>query len=179
MPEYRTWLRRNLNSNPMLKDYLFLMTNPSTAGSEAGDDMSIRKCTGFTARWGGRSFSVGNLYSVKATNPLELLRGSYEDNVGPDNNEALLKMGKYADVVVAAWGAWPRTFMRAVQMERRLAEVAALFAGRELMCIGLSHAGCPLHPSRTAYTSAPKLFATISESGTLSSASLRTPTVSR
>jgi hypothetical protein len=161
MPEYRTRLFRSLNSNPKLLHILFLMLNPSTAPEVAGDgkdDMTVRKCTGFTARWGGRCFSVGNMFSIRATDPLELIRQPYGINVGPDNDAALKDMIDRADMIVAAWGSYPRSFCKSVGIGSRLQELYGMLSGRELHCIGLTHRGDPLHPSRAGYTPTPILY---------------------
>ena len=80
----------------------FIMLNPSTAdGLE--DDPTIKKCVGFARRWGFQGLEVANLYAWRATKPEEMRRA--DDPIGPDNNKALRKNLRRADLAVCAWGA--------------------------------------------------------------------------
>ena len=52
---------------------LFIMLNPSTAGSTM-DDPTIKRCIGFAKSWGYGGLYVGNLFAYRSTQPKGLLK---------------------------------------------------------------------------------------------------------
>ena len=135
----------------------FVMLNPSTA-DDVVDDPTIRKCVGFAKRWGYSSLVVTNLFAFRATEPrdLQILLSSSETwdiaKGGPENERVVIDSAKESALVCCAWGDHGRILWQASDLIKRL--------GKEfdLWCIGLTTAGKPLHPSRAAYTDAPKRF---------------------
>ena len=132
---YRYWLRRGWDNPAALpSEVCFIMLNPSTADASR-DDPTIRRCIRFAQEWGYSCLSVRNLFSLRATNPAELLRAP--DPIGPRGVTAL-KDCDYADLVVAAWGAKP-------PLDRDKA-VLTLLGGIPLFCLGKTKEGYPRHP---------------------------------
>lgn len=89
------------------------MLNPSTA-DHLKDDPTIRRCMGFARRLNCGGLMVGNLFSVRARNPKDMLAAS--DPVGPDNHGHIQRMANLVcfgseqvtglhGFCVAAWGS--------------------------------------------------------------------------
>ena len=116
---------------------LFVLLNPSTADGRQ-DDPTIRRCMGFARAWGHGALEVANLFAWRATHPADLRRAVAP--VGPRNDHYLLSAARRAARVVLAWGIHG-------SLLGRDQEVLALLerAGRELMCLGLTHGGQPRH----------------------------------
>lgn len=131
----------------------WIMLNPSTA-DEKFDDPTIRKCRGFSKRWGFRKMVVSNLFTFRATSPGDLricAANDYARAVGLADR-ALIDSVQEAQLVVAAWGVHGVLCGRAKDvMERVLPDI-------QLHCIGLTKDGYPLHPVMAAYTDAPRIF---------------------
>lgn len=83
----------------------WVMLNPSTANA-LEDDPTIRRCVGFSQRFGFDSLVVVNLYAYRATDPKALLAAG--DAIGPDNEAHVRKAVEESAVVIAAWGAWKK-----------------------------------------------------------------------
>jgi hypothetical protein len=123
------------------------MLNPSTADGQT-DDPTIRKCVGFTKRWGGGALVVVNLFSFRATDPKDLI--DYGGTVvGPDNEGWISRAveGKVCpnvDKIVCAWG--PKgVFLRGSDRMRRF------LSNKPLWAIRLAKGGEPCHPLMLPY----------------------------
>jgi len=79
----------------------WVMLNPSTADANI-DDPTIRRCMGFTSRWGYGGIIVVNLFALRATNPKELYKA--DDPVGPENFHYVFQASWHAKITIAAWG---------------------------------------------------------------------------
>jgi hypothetical protein len=133
----RTWL-------PELPPVLWIMLNPSTADA-ATDDPTIRRCMRFAQRWGGfGGLEVCNLFALRSTDPKALRQAA--DPVGPDNDRAILEASKAAGCVVVAWGAGGELKGRGRIVARALSFVRA-----DLVCLGRTQRGHPLHPLYVPY----------------------------
>jgi hypothetical protein len=133
----------------------WIMLNPSTA-TDTADDPTIRKCIGFSKRWGYGSLVVTNLFAFRATNPKDLIRcveANFERAVGKDNLEILKAISDRSDLVVAAWGA----NLNHIRL-RGTDNAVMKFLDKPLHCIGLTKDGHPLHPCMAAYTDSPIPF---------------------
>ncbi|MEX2446608.1 MAG: DUF1643 domain-containing protein [Dehalococcoidia bacterium] len=131
---YRYSLRRSWDAGPHV---VWVMLNPSRATAEE-DDPTLRRCAGFSRRWGFGSLEVVNLFAAVATEPADLRR--FEDPVGPANDRALRAALVGADLVVAAWGAGHGGLLgRAARVRRRLDGA---------WCLGVTASGDPRHPLR-------------------------------
>lgn len=136
----------------------WIMLNPSTA-DDVFDDPTIRKCIGFSKRWGFSSLCVTNLFSFRATDPRDLFKlaqTDYERAIGVNDAE-LITQAVDSDMVLAAWGDPGKLSNRATQ-------VLDILGSMPIYCIGRTKSGHPKHPSRAAYTDSPELFRFASES---------------
>lgn len=134
----------------------FISLNPSDA-DESRDDMTVRKDVGFARRWGLSGIVLTNAIPIVSTDPWELppWRGRFL------KNEKFLERNiRDCDLVVCSWGAVPVAIRRRVALLEHLLVIRQMLVeyGKQAHCIGLTAAGFPMHPSRTAYTSAPLVF---------------------
>lgn len=127
----------------------WVMLNPSTADADI-DDPTIRRCIGFSKRWGFGSLKVVNLFPYRATKPSDMQDAAeaginifgeqgdwYLDNVLTECDPNL------GDEVIAAWGA-SLPSVGVAQAERFIAE--AEYVPCRLSCLGTTKAGHPRHP---------------------------------
>jgi hypothetical protein len=102
---YRYLLTREFGPSP--KFATFIMLNPSTADATV-DDQTIRKCIGFSKKWGCGGLRVVNLFAVRTRDPNEMKR--HPAPQGPDNrkhfDEAIrtARACPYQGPIVCAWG---------------------------------------------------------------------------
>lgn len=125
----------------------FVMVNPSTADADL-DDATIRKCLGFSGRWGFEMLDVVNLYAWRARDPKEL-RKADALAMGPDNDGHIARVVERADRVVLAWGGHGTDVRRT-----RPDEVTTLVrraARGEVGHLGLTNDAQPKHPLMLAY----------------------------
>lgn len=119
---------------------VYVMLNPSTADADT-DDPTIRRCTGFANRENASSYTVVNLYALRATDPRELRK--HRSPIGPDNDEAILAASDLVisgrGAIVVAWG--PKPYAR-----ERIAHVKRLLHPLPLSCLGVAKDGSPRHP---------------------------------
>ena len=145
---YRYTLHRSWIGSGGLVNWIML--NPSTA-DDVFDDPTIRKCIVFSKRWGFSGLVVTNLFAYRATNPGELKMLPPTLAIGIDADASIVNEAAAARAVVCAWGDHGSWLSR----DKTVIE---LLAGRELLCIGRTRNGNPLHPGRCAYTEAPIVF---------------------
>jgi len=79
----------------------WVMLNPSTADANF-DDPTIRRCMGYTARWGYGGIIVVNLFALRATNPKELYKSN--DPKGPENYHYIFRASWGSKLTIVAWG---------------------------------------------------------------------------
>jgi hypothetical protein len=131
----------------------WIMLNPSTA-DDIFDDPTIRKCRGFSQRWGYSRLVVTNLFTFRATSPSDMkicARNDWARAVGYADKALIEQIGK-ADLIVAAWGIHGNFMGRADDVLNRVLPTA------KLHCIGKTKDGFPLHPVMAAYVPKPELF---------------------
>lgn len=150
MTDYRYILHRGW-IGPADKTVVWIMLNPSTA-TDTTDDATIRKCIGFTSRWGFSGLIVLNLYAARATDPKELWR--HDDPIGPENDRQILSCLETATArewpVLCAWGAHARD-----DRVHRVGTVMAATVG-EPLCLGTTIGGQPRHPLYVPYSTRPR-----------------------
>jgi hypothetical protein len=131
---YRYRLTRRWAEGPTA---CWIMLNPSTADAEV-DDRTIRKCIGFSRRWGFAALQVLNLFALRSTDPDALL--ARPDPVGPDNDWYLAFAAAQVDIVVCAWGA------HKAARKRGPAVLQALRSGHKIKALGFNADGSLGHP---------------------------------
>ena len=148
---YRYYLTRQMREQ-RLGLVVFVLCNPSTADA-LQDDATVRKCMGFTRRWGRRDLHIYNAFALRSPNPKQLLRDA--DPFGPDNGawlrNAFTELGSSAErpILVLGWGeALP------VPLRKRtiglMAKLAIEFDVHP-KCLGLTKSGQPRHPLMPSY----------------------------
>lgn len=115
---------------------LWIGLNPSTADAD-NDDPTIRRCVGFSERWGYGAMVMVNLFAFRATRPVHLREAA--DPVGPSNDDHILAMAASAGRIVAAWGTNGA-------LGGRDREVLKLLAGLPIWQLGETKDGLPKHP---------------------------------
>lgn len=91
---WRRWDARGAIAN-------FLMLNPSTA-DEFVLDPTCARARSYAERWGFGALVVTNLFAWRATDPERLKRA--RDPVGKQNDAAIVRAAREAEIVVCAWG---------------------------------------------------------------------------
>jgi hypothetical protein len=133
---HRYLLTRSWSAAPLMT---WLLLNPSTADAFA-DDPTIRRCAGFAKREGCGGIQVLNLYGLRATDPHDLWdsAGAGVDPVGA-SNDVIIADRVRSGLVVAGWGN--HGARRGRQVARQLTA-----AGVDLLCLGVTGSGQPIHP---------------------------------
>jgi hypothetical protein len=123
--------------------------NPSTA-DEKDDDATIRRCIGFSKRWGFSELVMLNAYAYRDTDPTGL-QASARIHGLPDpyamrvaNDAAIAEEAARCEVVVCCWG----THVGALEPGRGAAIVNLLkrCAPAAVCCLGTNLDGSPKHP---------------------------------
>ena len=146
MAEYRYRLDRNWPGGDGSRA-VWILLNPSTA-TETSNDPTIRRCVGFSQRWGVSALVVVNLFALRSTEPRGLAGAA--DPVGPENDQeiaaALAAVSDQPSCVVCAWGHYAAA--------GRVAAVLALLAAGDLRpyCLGVTRDGHPRHPLYVPYS---------------------------
>jgi len=144
---YRYTLRRRWEDRTERHlSIVWLMFNPSTA-DEVENDPTIRKCIGFSRRWGYEKLVILNLYAVRNSDP-RVLR-FVDDPVGPENDEWIRKSLTEASEVVCAWGC----AQHMPTIDARIKDVLKIVAesGRRMVCLGYRKDHHPRHPLMVSY----------------------------
>lgn len=134
--QYRYWLERKIEGR-LKAACVFIMLNPSIADAEL-DDPTIRRCKGFAQRFACNKLVVVNMFSYRATKPINLYKA--DDPVGPKNDSYIQKALALPGIKFCAWGA--NDVRGRDQLVRRLADRT----GAGLCCLGRTKSGAPRHP---------------------------------
>ena len=128
--------------------YAFFGVNPSTADA-SDDDATVRKWRGFTQRWGGSRFIVGNAFAYRSTDVRQL--ASVEDAFGDLVGEYITNIINEADILVPCWG---NTSKVPPSLRYAFGELmdALLSSGKPVKCFGLTASGDPRHPLMLGYS---------------------------
>jgi hypothetical protein len=140
--KYRYHLRRRIGdgSGPVAT---FIMLNPSTADARV-DDPTIRKCVGFSQRWGCGELHVVNLFALRALDPKQV--GKTHDPGGPENQVWIERSVAPADIVICAWGNLGQLMRHDETVLGWVKDIC------EPMCLGVTKRGHPRHPLYVPYT---------------------------
>lgn len=140
----RTW-------NPTLARCAWICLNPSIADARI-DDPTVRKITGFSARWGYGGFALFNVMALRTSNPSVLL--THPDPRGPGNEP--WRIAQWCDAVspdwpIVAWGGIHKHF-------RQMAMECFAALPRQARCLGYTKDGNPRHPLMLPYSTALETF---------------------
>lgn len=127
--------------------YAFFGVNPSTADASV-DDATVRKWIGFTKKWNGGRFIVGNVFAYRATDVKAL--AAVEDAFGDDIGEHITDIIEEADILIPCWGNETKVppqlrFAFDVLMDK------LLDSGKPVMHFGKTKDGSPKHPLMLGY----------------------------
>jgi hypothetical protein len=140
---YRYILERCWSPGPTV---CWIMFNPSTA-DHLRDDATIRKCIGFSRRWGYGRLIVVNLFALRSRDPRNLI--SFPP-IGPQNDFFIdWAFGQTTEEVICAWGC---TEHIPSSESRRIHQVLALLPPRiSMRTLGRRKDGQPRHPLMLSY----------------------------
>ncbi len=93
--QYRYTLGRRWS--PGGKRVCFCLLNPSTADAKVLDP-TLTRCHRYALRWGFSAMDVSNIFALRSTDPkgLKLV----DDPIGDQNDAAIVRLAKRADLVV-------------------------------------------------------------------------------
>ena len=94
-------------------------------------------CIDYASRNQFDALVLVNLYAKVDLAPTDLMIG--DDPVGPENDDWLVKACESADLVVGAWGDFPRT-------KKRIYSVLRLLDAYDIYAIQTNRNGTPSHP---------------------------------
>lgn len=151
---YRYTLTRQWGDGPCVA---FLMFNPSVANAEISD-ATVRKCIGFSKRWGYGRLIVLNLFAIRNRDPKAVGRMGL-DAVGPLNDYWINEYVKECREVICAWGCGEH--FRAskhsglTSLDYRptslLRNLRAAHPDLPFMCLGYREDKHPRHPLMLSY----------------------------
>ena len=129
---------------------LFIGLNPSTADA-LSDDPTIRRCIRFAQDWGFGGFYMVNLFSLRATQPADMLASNDETRV--ENDLEILKRVESSGLIVCAWGTNGGHRGRDRTVVKWLAD-----RGYWLFCLERTQDGYPKHPLYIKADTLPVLY---------------------
>lgn len=129
--------------DPARARVVWIMMNPSTADAFRLDP-TVRRCVGFSKRWGFGGIDVFNVSPFRATYPADLVK-AHDEGVDvfreAERDDWLVGALPRAGRVIVAFGSHP--------LVREQGEKVAALVGRnghEVSCLGLTRDGSPRHP---------------------------------
>lgn len=129
------------NREGKLRLLLYLMMNPSAAGTEPYvTDSTVAKCARIAKRLGFDGIIVVNACAYRVTQSKELLKVT--DPVGPRNHISILEMARRADKIIVAHGKLPGK----LQVHADAAVKLLRDAGHDLYALDFTKDGIPRHP---------------------------------
>ena len=140
---YRYTLTRQWEDGPCAT---WLMFNPSVADATE-DDATIRKCIGFSKRWGYGRLIVVNLYAARSRDPKAVAR--MVNPVGGFNNYWIREALGESRQLICAWGC--AQHMPSINERIRDVMVIAQEKYVETVCLGRRLDSHPRHPLMLAY----------------------------
>lgn len=132
---------------------VFVGLNPSDA-DEHDDDPTVRKCRGFSTRWGFGRLDIVNLFGLVSTTPLRLL--SVADPVGEENDYHVAQalrgtIHRPGSRIVWAWGRHHPEVRALIKHRLEVARLLWTWPLCEVGTLGANADGSPCHPARIAY----------------------------
>ena len=105
--------------------------------SDSKVDKGFENCKAYAERNGYSSLIFANIFAFRNVDPTELVK--VPDPVGPENDMWLLKAASDADIIIGAWGDFPRT-------KNRVYAVMKLLVNYDFYAIQTNRNGSPSHP---------------------------------
>lgn len=144
---YRYTLTRQWDDGPCI---CWLMFNPSVADASISDP-TIRRCMGFSKRWGYGRMVVVNLYALRSVDPRSVARAG-PSAVGPLNNYWISESIKESRELICAWGC----AQHAPGIATRIKGVLWIIRNTEnceipINCLGYRKDWHPRHPLMLSY----------------------------
>ncbi len=133
---YRYTLSRTWDSAAPAACWILL--NPSTA-DERQLDPTLRRCVGFSRRWGFGTMLIVNLFAFRSPYPRKVYAAG--DPVGPDNDVHIRRQIRKAKRVIVGWGVHGRLGDRDQQVLKLLTKWNV-----EAWCLGKTKDSHPKHP---------------------------------
>ncbi len=158
----RTWM-------PAPKRLGWIMLNPSTADAMQ-DDATIRKCMKFAKTWGFDGIVVQNLFTLRATNPEDLVPPNLGGGDLLDRAAGILMHAGICkdfsavlacDQIMAAWGS--HSVVSATRADV-IARREAATKKKPLYCLAINADGQPRHPLYVADKAMPIVWFSCRES---------------
>ena len=129
---------------------MFIMLNPSKA-TEKQNDPTIERCERRARALGFGGFCAVNIFALRETDPKAMR--VHPSAAGPENDLAITRACRWADTIIAAWGAHGDHLNRGAEMQKVLRET-----GRPVHCLGVTKKGHPRHPLYIAYAQEPEIW---------------------
>jgi hypothetical protein len=128
---------------------LWVMLNPSTADEDVLDP-TVRRCVGFSRRWGFGGLYVGNLFTRVSSDPRALRTAAGRIGAQQLTDDWELRAMAHASTqVIVAWGQ--DAAVKSAGGSLRAREVTSLLADYMPLCLGITKAGHPRHPLYVPY----------------------------
>ena len=143
---YRYRLERDIGQQGPV--FAFFGVNPSTADASI-DDATVRKWRGFTERFGGSRFIVGNVFAYRSTDVRAVARAS--DPKGPENRYHIRQIIQDADIIVPCWGSTLKVPDR-LRADFTVFGIGLTKTGKPVRIFGRTKSGDPLHPLMLPYS---------------------------
>ncbi|MEO8298771.1 MAG: DUF1643 domain-containing protein [Burkholderiales bacterium] len=142
---YRYRLDRTVGTDGPV--YAFFGVNPSTADASL-NDATVRKWIGFTKKWGGSRFLVGNVFAYRAKDVKQL--ATVDDPFGDDIGDHTTDLINEADILVPCWGNSSKVPPK-LQFAFDVLMDALVSSGKPVQVFGLTASGDPKHPLMLGY----------------------------
>lgn len=130
----------------------WFMLNPSIAGVEE-DDPTVRKCIGFTARWGFTGLTIINPFDVICTDSHVL--PALIDPCSDHNAAVIDAVARDVELLIVAWGCENvvrQMAKRGLDPKDHVRRIRRNHPVLPIECLGKSPAGVPYHPLMLAYS---------------------------
>jgi hypothetical protein len=109
----------------------------------------VRKWIGFTKKWGGSRFIVGNVFAYRSTDVKAL--ATINDPHGPEIGDHITDIIEDADILVPCWGNTAKVPPQLQNFFDILMD-ALVSSGKPVRIFGLTKSGGPKHPLMLGYT---------------------------
>jgi hypothetical protein len=125
-----------------------VLLNPSTA-TATEDDPTVYRCTMRAQQMGLGGLRVGNIFTLRSTDPAELRR--VDDPVGPDADGYLARVCDGAGMILCGWGIHGGLTGRQRPRCKEVVDHLAGDLGHDLYALRLTGGGQPGHPLYLSY----------------------------